>query len=150
MCNLPCGGVPATYLNSHQTKEQRTCVLRELAKPLPSCKLLYVTPEQLAACEALKDILSRLTSRKLISLFVVDEVCSGFTVSAQLSPGLLRTARELAVHVCSSFLACTAPAQLPSCTDSAQLSRVLACCALSQRSIQLLVHTCSSVTCPAS
>ena len=74
LCALPSGGVPATYLNSHQTKEQRTCVLRELAKAAPTCKLLYVTPEQLAASGALKDILSRLTMRGLVSLFVVDEV----------------------------------------------------------------------------
>ena len=81
LCSLPSGGVPAAYLNSHQTKEQRTAVLREMAKPVPTCKLLYVTPEQLAASGALKDILSRLTQRGLVSLFVVDEVsrpaCSG-------------------------------------------------------------------------
>ena len=40
----------------------------------PTIKLLYVTPEQLACSEALKDILSRLTGRGKISLFVVDEV----------------------------------------------------------------------------
>ena len=43
-------------------------------QPSPTIKMLYVTPEQLAASEALKDILSRLTGRGKISLFVVDEV----------------------------------------------------------------------------
>ena len=32
MCSLPCGGVPTTYLNSQQTKEQRSAVLKELNK----------------------------------------------------------------------------------------------------------------------
>ena len=61
----------------------------------PTIKLLYVTPEQLACSEALKDILSRLTGRGKISLFVVDEVsiCHQLAFAAPVSSMLLYSSR---------------------------------------------------------
>ena len=44
--NSVCGGVPATYLSSQQSRAEAVAVLRELGKARPTCKLLYVTPEQ--------------------------------------------------------------------------------------------------------
>ena len=37
MCSLPSGGVPTTFLNSQQTKEQRSAVLKELNKVRQLC-----------------------------------------------------------------------------------------------------------------
>lgn len=73
LCNLPSGGVPATYLSSQQTALETQAVHRELAKDNPSIKLLYVTPEQLAAGQRLRERLAILASRKLISSFIIDE-----------------------------------------------------------------------------
>lgn len=64
---------PATYLSSNQTETDRKAVYRELRKQVPSCKLLYVTPEQLVKSEALRDILSALYGRGMLSRLVVDE-----------------------------------------------------------------------------
>ena len=50
----------------------------ELAKPRPSTKLLYVTPEQLVKGERLKEALARLHSAGLLARIVVDEAhCGG-------------------------------------------------------------------------
>jgi bloom syndrome protein len=73
LCGLPGGGVPATYLSSQQTAAEAAAVHRELAKPLPSFKLLYVTPEQLAAGQRLRAALAGLDRRGLLARVVVDE-----------------------------------------------------------------------------
>lgn len=70
----PGGGIPATYLNSQQTAKQRSAVYKELTQQWPSCKLLYVTPEQLVKSNALVEILQKLDGRGLFACFVVDEV----------------------------------------------------------------------------
>lgn len=59
-----------------QGAKERTAVLLELSKDRPTCKLLYVTPEQMAKSSALLDKLTRLHQRSLLSLLVVDEVCT--------------------------------------------------------------------------
>lgn len=74
LISMPCGGIPATYLNSQQSAEERKMVYRELAKSVPSCKLLYVTPEQLVKSGTLLDILQRLHGRGLLAAVVIDEV----------------------------------------------------------------------------
>ncbi|KAJ9510093.1 hypothetical protein QJQ45_015561, partial [Haematococcus lacustris] len=66
-------GVPATYLSSQQSKGEALGVLRELNKAQPTCKLLYVTPEQLVKSSALKDILARLHARGRLARIVIDE-----------------------------------------------------------------------------
>lgn len=74
LCSLPSGGVPATYLNSQQTDGEKGAVYRELGKDHPTCKLLYVTPEQFANSQLLIEKLTRLYHLGLMSLFCVDEV----------------------------------------------------------------------------
>ncbi|CAI5953664.1 unnamed protein product [Closterium sp. NIES-64] len=56
-------GVPAAFLSSAQTAVQAAAVARELRKAVPSCKLLYVTPEKLMGSAALQSILRGLHSR---------------------------------------------------------------------------------------
>ena len=48
-------------------------VFLELAKPAPTIKLLYVTPEQLVKGERLRAALSALRQRGLLARVVVDE-----------------------------------------------------------------------------
>ena len=74
MCNLACGGVPATYLNSQQSATQKKAVFKELAQAFPSCKLLYVTPEQMVKSTTLVEILQKLDSRGLLTCLFIDEV----------------------------------------------------------------------------
>ena len=64
---------PATYLSSSQTERERKAVYRELNKRIPSCKLLYLTPEQFVKSEALQAMLQRLFDAGLLSRLVVDE-----------------------------------------------------------------------------
>ncbi|KAK9806648.1 hypothetical protein WJX73_003938 [Symbiochloris irregularis] len=73
LCGLALGGVPASFLNSMQSAKERNAVMLELSKDRPTCKLLYVTPEQLAKSGALMDKLTRLHKNGLLSLMVVDE-----------------------------------------------------------------------------
>ncbi|KAL6785285.1 RECQ1 [Auxenochlorella protothecoides x Auxenochlorella symbiontica] len=73
LCMLRCGGVPASYLSSQQGVVETRAVFMELAKPNPSLKLLYVTPEQLVKGERLKAALTSLSNRGHLSRVVVDE-----------------------------------------------------------------------------
>ncbi|CAI5487534.1 unnamed protein product [Closterium sp. Naga37s-1] len=66
-------GVPAAFLSSAQTAAQAAAVARELRKAVPSCKLLYVTPEKLMGSAALQSILRGLHGRGMLARFVVDE-----------------------------------------------------------------------------
>jgi len=65
--------IPATYLSSSQTERERKAVYRELNKRCPTCKLLYLTPEQFVKSEALQSMLQRLFNAGLLSRLVVDE-----------------------------------------------------------------------------
>ena len=73
LLEAPCGGVPATYLSSQQGARERRAVLAELAAAAPTCKLLYVTPEQLVKSGALVDALTRLRARGRLARLVIDE-----------------------------------------------------------------------------
>jgi hypothetical protein len=73
LCSMPSGGIPATYLSSQQTASEAKAVHAELAKPNPTIKLLYVTPEQLAGGQKLRERLATLASQNLVSRFVIDE-----------------------------------------------------------------------------
>ncbi|XP_038977882.1 ATP-dependent DNA helicase Q-like 1 [Phoenix dactylifera] len=66
-------GIPATFLNSQQTASQASAVIRELRKNMPSCKLLYITPERIAGNLSFLDILRSLYQKGLLSRFVIDE-----------------------------------------------------------------------------
>ena len=74
LCTLPSGGVPATFLSSAQSKDDANAVYSELRKASPSCKLLYVTPEQLSKNGLLQDLLAELHERGKLARFVIDEV----------------------------------------------------------------------------
>jgi superfamily II DNA helicase RecQ len=52
-------GIPTTYLSSEQTEVAARAAYRELHKPEPSCKLLYVTPERVK-CAGLEDVFNKL------------------------------------------------------------------------------------------
>lgn len=74
LCSAPaCGGIPATFLSSQQGRTEAVAVLRELNKARPTCKLLYVTPEQLVKSSALNDILRRLNENGMLARVVIDE-----------------------------------------------------------------------------
>jgi hypothetical protein len=103
LLSAPGGGVPATFLNSTQGVDESARVRRELAKGAapawqgggggagggagggpaaaspapttigPTAKLLYVTPEQLAKSQALRDALRNLHAQNLVARVVVDE-----------------------------------------------------------------------------
>lgn len=66
--------IPASFISSQQTKTEVTAVLSELKKAQPTCKLLYVTPEQLVKSSSLQSILSALHNRGLLARLVIDEV----------------------------------------------------------------------------
>lgn len=66
--------IPASFISSQQSKAEVLAVLTELRKAQPSCKLLYVTPEQLVKSSSLQGVLTALHSRKLLARLVIDEV----------------------------------------------------------------------------
>jgi bloom syndrome protein len=82
LCNLPtCGGIPATFISSQQSKAELVAVLRELSSAGgPTCKLIYVTPEQLVKSTGLNNILGRLYQQGLLARLVVDEVRIGYSL----------------------------------------------------------------------
>jgi len=65
--------VPATFLSSAQSQGDAVAVWRELRKRKPTIRLLYVTPEKLAASEALAEILHKLDDSGQLTRFVIDE-----------------------------------------------------------------------------
>lgn len=66
--------VPASFINSQQTRAEVSAVFRELSKPRPTCKLLYITPEQFVKSTSLHRLLAGLHTRGLLARLVVDEV----------------------------------------------------------------------------
>lgn len=71
--NEICGGIPATYLSSQQSAAEQRAVYMELRMNPPSCKLLYVTPEQLVKNLQLRGALEALRMRGQLARVVVDE-----------------------------------------------------------------------------
>ncbi|THK33110.1 Bloom syndrome protein homolog [Diachasma alloeum] len=65
--------VPAAHMLGGASEKHMNGVYRELALENPSLKLLYVTPEKIAASEKFMSILTRLYQLKLLSRFVIDE-----------------------------------------------------------------------------
>lgn len=71
---LTVADIPASFISSQQSKAEVLAVLTELRKAQPTCKLLYVTPEQLVKSSSLQSVLTALHKRKLLARLVVDEV----------------------------------------------------------------------------
>ena len=117
---LPAGGgVPATFLSSQQSAAEATAVRRELRKAAPSCKLLYVTPEQLVKSGALGEALGALHARGRLARIVIDEAhcvsqwCVAVTSHTRGAPP--RAGRPPASPPCRC---CLARALLPSPTHA--------------------------------
>ena len=70
--------IPASFINSQQTRTEVSAVFRELNKPMPTCKLLYITPEQFVKSSSLQSLLTGLFNRGLLSRLVIDEVMQCF------------------------------------------------------------------------
>ncbi|KAA6428957.1 MAG: ATP-dependent DNA helicase Q-like 1-like, partial [Trebouxia sp. A1-2] len=70
---LVSADIPASFINSQQTRTEVSAVFRELNKPLPTCKLLYITPEQFVKSTSLQSLLTGLSNRGLLSRLVIDE-----------------------------------------------------------------------------
>ena len=73
-----CGGIPAAHLTSGTKEAASRSVLHELHKAGEGrgelgLKLLYVTPERLAASPTFGECLAKLHRRRLLARFVVDE-----------------------------------------------------------------------------
>lgn len=66
--------MPASFINSQQTSTEKSAVFREVNKPMPTCKLLYITPEQFVTNTALHSVLTSLHGRGLLQRLVIDEV----------------------------------------------------------------------------
>lgn len=64
--------IPAAHLSSLPTANRAETVYRELAKRKPALKILYVTPEKMAASQKLNTPTS-LYERDLLAKFFVDE-----------------------------------------------------------------------------
>ncbi|CAD6252384.1 unnamed protein product [Miscanthus lutarioriparius] len=71
--NLQVCDIPAAFLNSQQTPAQASAVIQELRYGKPTFKLLYVTPERIAANFSFMEILRGLDERGLLARFVIDE-----------------------------------------------------------------------------
>ncbi|PIO66211.1 ATP-dependent DNA helicase, RecQ family [Teladorsagia circumcincta] len=69
---LRAKGIRCDSLNSKLTAAERTRIVEDLRNPVPTIKLLYITPEA-AATDNMRRILSSLHKRNLLSYFVVDE-----------------------------------------------------------------------------
>jgi RecQ family ATP-dependent DNA helicase len=79
-----CGGVPATYLSSDQSETECKAVLSELHlnadrvirgdSSFCHCKVLFLTPERLLGdSPSLREVLSKLQSKRMIARIVIDE-----------------------------------------------------------------------------
>ncbi|KAL9933079.1 hypothetical protein V8E36_007797 [Tilletia maclaganii] len=65
--------IPALALTGEQTKDVRDFVMSELCQPVPSVKLLYVTPEFVTKSGRAREIFGLLHRRGQLARFVVDE-----------------------------------------------------------------------------
>ncbi|OQS04809.1 bloom syndrome protein, DEAD/DEAH box helicase [Thraustotheca clavata] len=66
-------GIPAAFLSSQTLAKLKKAIWKDLHRPIPTLKLLYVTPERLAVSDSLIQVLENLHKRKMLARFVVDE-----------------------------------------------------------------------------
>ncbi|XP_044018957.1 Bloom syndrome protein homolog isoform X2 [Aphidius gifuensis] len=65
--------IPAAHLLGGVSEKHANDVTRELSSSKPNLKLLYVTPEKIAASQKFIQVLTNLYERNLLSRFVIDE-----------------------------------------------------------------------------
>ncbi|TMW65508.1 hypothetical protein Poli38472_008150 [Pythium oligandrum] len=70
--NRGCG-IPAAFLSSQTSMTLKRAIVRELRRPRPSLKLLYVTPEKIAKSEEMMELMQILHSNGMLARFVIDE-----------------------------------------------------------------------------
>ncbi|UIZ25028.1 hypothetical protein KXD40_006641 [Peronospora effusa] len=69
----PKCGIPAAFLTSHTALTLKRSIVAELRRPIPSVKLLYLTPEKIVKSEEMMDLLQTLHRNKALARFVIDE-----------------------------------------------------------------------------
>jgi len=120
-------GIPSCFISSQQTPSTLTSIYRELSMPLPSCKLVFVTPEQLASNMRLRDALVCLHQRHLVARIAVDECHCVSTWGHDFRPDYrsLGDLRDLVPSV--PFMALTATANLKTQEDIRRNLRMTGC-----------------------
>ncbi|KAE8893266.1 ATP-dependent DNA helicase Q-like 1 [Phytophthora fragariae] len=69
----PRCGIPAAFLTSQTALTLKRAITAELRRPVPSLKLLYLTPEKIVKSEEMADLLLTLHRNKMLARFVIDE-----------------------------------------------------------------------------
>jgi RecQ family ATP-dependent DNA helicase len=71
--SLISNDIPAAFISGEQSGETIKDIYRDLGSRDPHLKLLYVTPEKIAASKVFMDILTKMYSRGLLARIVIDE-----------------------------------------------------------------------------
>ncbi|KAL3662183.1 hypothetical protein V7S43_019079 [Phytophthora oleae] len=69
----PGCGIPAAFLTSQTSLTLKRAITAELRRPIPSIKLLYLTPEKICKSEEMMSLLEILHQNKMLARFVIDE-----------------------------------------------------------------------------
>ncbi|KAK1944386.1 ATP-dependent DNA helicase Q-like 1 [Phytophthora citrophthora] len=69
----PGCGIPAAFLTSQTSLTLKRSITAELRRPIPSIKLLYLTPEKICKSEEMMSLLEILHQNKMLARFVIDE-----------------------------------------------------------------------------
>ncbi|EGZ19330.1 hypothetical protein PHYSODRAFT_491373 [Phytophthora sojae] len=69
----PGCGIPAAFLTSQTALTLKRSITAELRRPVPSLKLLYLTPEKIVKSAEMADLLQTLYRNKMLARFVIDE-----------------------------------------------------------------------------
>ncbi|CAH0478026.1 unnamed protein product [Peronospora belbahrii] len=69
----PHCGIPAAFLTSQTVLTLKNAITAELRRPVPSVKLLYLTPEKIVKSDEMMNLLQILYRNKALARFVIDE-----------------------------------------------------------------------------
>ncbi|KAI9895625.1 hypothetical protein PsorP6_019402 [Peronosclerospora sorghi] len=69
----PRCGIPAAFLTSQTALTLKRSILAELRRPVPSVKLLYLTPEKVVMSAEMMEALEMLHRNDMLARFVIDE-----------------------------------------------------------------------------
>uniref|UniRef100_M4B6F2 ATP-dependent DNA helicase n=1 Tax=Hyaloperonospora arabidopsidis (strain Emoy2) TaxID=559515 RepID=M4B6F2_HYAAE len=70
--NAKCG-IPAAFLTSQTVLTLKRSIMAELRRPIPSVKLLYLTPEKIVKSDEMMEALQTLYRNGALARFVIDE-----------------------------------------------------------------------------